>query len=58
MKTESIEWEMQQLELAIAYYEHQLQDALYVKQAQEIESIIHKLTNQLQNLEGKLSGRC
>lgn len=45
------EYEMQQISLAIAYFEQKLQDAHFRKEVEEIKDKINSLTNQYKELE-------
>lgn len=46
-----IEWEIEQLHLAIEYYEEAISKAFFVVQVEEYAEIIHKLNQQIKKLE-------
>lgn len=52
------DWEIQQLHIAIDYYEREVQDTLYIREAIELSDRIHKLNKRLKDLEkGNGNGR-
>lgn len=50
MKTD-VNWEIEQLHIAIDYYERAVQDTLYVREAIELSEIVYKLNKRLKDLE-------
>lgn len=46
-----VNWEIEQLHIAIDYYEREVQDTLYVREAIELSEIVHKLNKRLKDLE-------
>ena len=51
--TEQLEWEVQQLWMAIDYYERAREDTLSRKEADKFEDTIKKLNNKVKKLERK-----
>ena len=46
-----VNWEIEQLQIAIDYYEREVQDTLYVREAIELSEIVHKLNKRMKDLE-------
>tara|TARA_Y100000593_G_scaffold29789_1_gene59039 strand:- start:215 stop:388 length:174 start_codon:yes stop_codon:yes gene_type:complete len=44
-------WEIEQLHIAIGYYEKEVQDTPYVREAIELSETVHKLNKRLKDLE-------
>lgn len=48
-----IEWEINQVDMAIDYFERQIEDTFFVVDAEKFEKIIHRLSNDMKKLEKK-----
>ena len=46
-----LDWEIEQLHTAIDYYEKEVQDTPYVREAIELSEIVYKLNKRLKDLE-------
>ena len=47
------DWEIKQIHVAIDYYEREIQDTLYVREAIELSEIVCKLNKRLKDLQRK-----
>ena len=52
-----IEWEINQVDMAIDYFERQIEDTFFVVDAEKFEKIIHRLNSDMKKLEKKRDRR-
>lgn len=50
---QKLQWEIQQVAMAIDYFERAIEETFFVREAEEHRKTIQKLNNQLQELERK-----
>ena len=50
---QKLQWEIQQVAMAIDYFERAIQESFFTKEVEEHKATIQKLNNQLQELERK-----
>lgn len=50
---QKIEWEIEQIAIAIDYFERAIQQSFFTKEVEEHRKTIHKLQGQMQELERK-----